>query len=261
MSAKVMGAVWDADLPRDQKFILLAYADHAEHDGSNIYPSVPKIAWKTGYSERQVQRITKELIDAKIMVRMGDSHLGTHLYRINMKALPQREEYVSQRRGRPNNGDNMSPISEDNGDIPAQNGDILAKNGDIAMSPEPSFNPSIKPKRSSSVPKAETLPEPKQPPTPPPAPVEEPLPLRPDIYTLYEQELGALTPMLAQMLDLIERDYPQGWFADAVKEAKLSSSRGVSLKYVDAILKRWKSEGRSVNNVRKAPEPVYAERW
>jgi hypothetical protein len=149
MSAKVMGAVWDADLPRDQKFILLAYADHAEHDGSNIYPSVPKIAWKTGYSERQVQRITKELIDAKIMVKMGDSHLGTHLYRINLKALPQREEFVSQRRGRPNNGDNMSPISEDNGDIPAINGDILAENGDIAVSPDSSFNTSIKPSKDS----------------------------------------------------------------------------------------------------------------
>jgi DnaD/phage-associated family protein len=121
----------------------------------------------------------------------------------------------------------------------------------------PEVNPSLKvnpSKRSSS--KA-TRGEPEQPPTP----VEEPLPPRPDIYTLYEQELGALTPMLAQMLDLIERDYPQGWFKDAVKEAKLSSSRGVSLKYVDAILKRWKSEGRTVNNVRKAPEPVYAERW
>jgi DnaD/phage-associated family protein len=94
-----------------------------------------------------------------------------------------------------------------------------------------------------------------------PAPVEEPLPPRPNIYTLYEQELGALTPMLAQMLDLIDKEYPAGWFKDAVKEAKQSSSRGVSLKYVDAILKRWKTEGRTVNNVRKAPEPVYAERW
>jgi DnaD/phage-associated family protein len=118
----------------------------------------------------------------------------------------------------------------------------------------PEVNPSLKvkpPKRSSSVPKAEQ----------PPAPIEEKQPPRPNIYRIYEQEIGGLTPMISDMLNEFDKDYPQDWFADAVKEAKASATRGVSLKYVDAILKRWKSEGRSVNNVRKAPEPVYAERW
>jgi DnaD/phage-associated family protein len=103
--------------------------------------------------------------------------------------------------------------------------------------------------------------EPEQPPAPPPAPVEEPLPPRPNSYTIYEQEIGGLTPMISDMLNEFDKDYPQDWFVDAVKEAKASATRGVSLNYVEAILKRWKSEGRTVNNARKAPEPVYAERW
>ena len=51
MSVKVMGWVWDQDLPRDEKFILLAYADHANHEGYNVYPAVATVAKKTGYSE------------------------------------------------------------------------------------------------------------------------------------------------------------------------------------------------------------------
>ena len=44
MSVKAMSWVWDQDIPREQKFVLLAYADHADHDGGNIYPAVDTIA-------------------------------------------------------------------------------------------------------------------------------------------------------------------------------------------------------------------------
>jgi len=152
MSGKIMGLVFDADLPRDQKYILLAYADHADHNGENIFPSVPLIAWKTGYSERQVQRITQELITAKILVAMGESYLGTNVYKVNTKALPQREDFRPKGRGRPpKNGDILSDELIENGDISAKNGDKKEENGDIAMSHEPSINPHIK---TSNIPPA-----------------------------------------------------------------------------------------------------------
>jgi hypothetical protein len=168
MSVKVMGLVWDSDLPRDQKFILLAYADHADHEGRDVYPSVPLVSWKTGYSERQVQRITGELVQALIMVEDGYSQFGTIRYFIDLEKLPKRPPFKSARRGRPpkmgvtvspiygNIGDAMSPNLEKMGDISAENGDIpekwvtkTVKMGDIAMSPEPSLTvikPSIEPK-------------------------------------------------------------------------------------------------------------------
>lgn len=65
---------------------------------------------------------------------------------------------------------------------------------------------------------------------------------RPNIYSIYEQEIGVLGPMIAQELDMIEKEYPDGWFEKAVREAKLSSTR-VSLKYILAILDRWKTDG------------------
>lgn len=75
------------------------------------------------------------------------------------------------------------------------------------------------------------------------APVEVEEPERPNIYRVYEMEMGQLTPMLAQMLDDIDKTYPVGWFEDAVKEAKRSTTK-FGLKYVETILQRWKAGGR-----------------
>lgn len=93
MSVKIMGMVWDADLPRNQKMILLAYADHADHEGRNIFPSVGRIAWKTGYSERAVQQITRELETAGILILDGTGPIGTNRFHIEVEALPERTDY------------------------------------------------------------------------------------------------------------------------------------------------------------------------
>ena len=69
MSIKVMTQVWELDLPRSEKLIALALADHGDDDGAHIYPSVARIAWKTGYSERQVQDILRAL-EARGLIRV-----------------------------------------------------------------------------------------------------------------------------------------------------------------------------------------------
>ena len=61
MSAKLMGEVWSLDLPQHEKLVALALADHGEDDGSQIFPSVARLAWKTGYTERRVQQILRSL--------------------------------------------------------------------------------------------------------------------------------------------------------------------------------------------------------
>ncbi len=43
MSGKISGMVWDADLPRNLKYVLLAYADHADHEGGGS--SHPLTLW------------------------------------------------------------------------------------------------------------------------------------------------------------------------------------------------------------------------
>lgn len=87
MSVKIMGLVWEAPLPRDQKFILLCYADHANHDGGDIWPAKERIQKMTSYSERSVFTITASLVEAGIMIREGRTASGTVRYRINRAKL------------------------------------------------------------------------------------------------------------------------------------------------------------------------------
>lgn len=87
MSVKAMGLVWDLECPKtygeiifrpSHKFTLLAYADHADHHGKNIYPAIGTIAKKTGLDERTVQRITSELVTIGFMVSDGHGPRGTN---------------------------------------------------------------------------------------------------------------------------------------------------------------------------------------
>jgi hypothetical protein len=62
-----MAIVWELDLKANEKFVLLAYADHADDDGDNVYPSLGRVARKTGYSRDQVRRISRQLVDKRLM--------------------------------------------------------------------------------------------------------------------------------------------------------------------------------------------------
>jgi DnaD/phage-associated family protein len=77
----------------------------------------------------------------------------------------------------------------------------------------------------------------------PQAPVElgaEP----PNIYRLYEENIGALTPMLAEALKEAEDSYPAAWIEEALRIAVEKNKR--NWRYVNAILERWQREGRDV---------------
>ena len=76
MSVKVMGKVWDTDLPPNQRLVLLAYADAAEHDGTEIWPGHERLTAMTGYSRSQVERITRDLIAAGVLVRVTKGYRG-----------------------------------------------------------------------------------------------------------------------------------------------------------------------------------------
>lgn len=82
MSGLVMGLVWEQSLDRPEKYVLLAYADHADQNGGNVYPSVDLIVRKTGYSERAVQHITHNLEMAGYLVADGVGPNGTNRWKI-----------------------------------------------------------------------------------------------------------------------------------------------------------------------------------
>lgn len=65
---------------------------------------------------------------------------------------------------------------------------------------------------------------------------------RPQVYIAYEQNIGALTPMLADELRDAVAEYGEQWTVDAIREAVRHEKR--FWKYALGILKSWKREGR-----------------
>jgi DNA replication protein len=63
-----------------------------------------------------------------------------------------------------------------------------------------------------------------------------------NIFSLYEDNVGALSPMIVDELKQAEDDYPADWIAEAFREAVVANAR--SWRYVRAILERWTTEGR-----------------
>jgi DnaD/phage-associated family protein len=61
------------------------------------------------------------------------------------------------------------------------------------------------------------------------------------VCTLYEQNIGMLSPILAQELDELATTYELNWIEEAIKEACSMQKR--HLKYIAAILARWGVEG------------------
>lgn len=61
------------------------------------------------------------------------------------------------------------------------------------------------------------------------------------ITQCYEENIGMLTPIVAEQLKTFVDDYPPGWFEKATKEAVLRGKRNIA--YILAILKRWSVEG------------------
>lgn len=72
-----------------------------------------------------------------------------------------------------------------------------------------------------------------------------PVPLaveRPDVFRLYEQNIGLVTPIIADKLADALQQYPEGWIEDAIGEAVAYNRR--SWRYIERILENWSTEGR-----------------
>jgi DNA replication protein len=74
----------------------------------------------------------------------------------------------------------------------------------------------------------------------------------PNIFRLYEEHIGPLTPMLADSLRQAEQEYSPHWIEEAIRIAIENNVR--NWRYVSAILKRWKDEGKDERKDRQDSE-------
>ena len=81
---------------------------------------------------------------------------------------------------------------------------------------------------------------------------------RPNVFALYEQNIGMLTPLIADELREAEQTYPVEWIEEAFREAVSLNKR--SWKYIRAILERWRTEGRG-DEAGQRPSEVERRRY
>ncbi len=65
---------------------------------------------------------------------------------------------------------------------------------------------------------------------------------RPNIFVLYEQNIGPLTPLIAEQLRDAEEQYPAAWIEEAIEVAVNNNARKWA--YISRVLERWESEGK-----------------
>jgi len=65
---------------------------------------------------------------------------------------------------------------------------------------------------------------------------------RPNVFVLYEQNIGLLQPLIVDELRQAEKLYPVAWIEDAFRIAAERNVR--NWRYIRAILERWAREGR-----------------
>lgn len=79
--------------------------------------------------------------------------------------------------------------------------------------------------------------------------VEQVVEPTPNIFTLYEQNIGLLTPIIAEELKDAEKIYPEEWIREAIGEAVKANKRG--WRYILKILERWATEGKADGTYRR----------
>jgi DNA replication protein len=80
----------------------------------------------------------------------------------------------------------------------------------------------------------------------------------PSIFELYEENVGAITPLIAEELKDAEERYPPEWIRAAFREAVEMNKR--NWRYIDRILKRWESEGPDYEEAGRSTQIEWLER-
>jgi len=85
------------------------------------------------------------------------------------------------------------------------------------------------------------------------------LPERPNIYRLYEENIGVLTPIIAEALKDAEREFPLDWIAEALQITVKANA--LNWKYARAVLDSWRKEGRRSHEAVERPDGKDPQRF
>ena len=82
---------------------------------------------------------------------------------------------------------------------------------------------------------------------------------RPNAYALYEQNIGMLTPVVAEQIREAEETYPSEWIEEAIREAVTANVR--TWRYISRILERWEIQGKADGRPERHPAEARRESY
>ena len=105
MSVKISGQVWELDLEPVDKLVLLALADHADHEGQNIRPGNELLCAKTGLSRPTITaKIAGFIRDGILQLTNDEIGRGNKReFSIELEGLPRHLYFAERdlRKGKP----------------------------------------------------------------------------------------------------------------------------------------------------------------
>ena len=97
MSVKISGKVWELDIDPIDKLVLLALADHADHEGENVRPGHELLAAKTGLSEKTIGTKIEHFVAQGWIEIEGNRQGGRGRkrdYSIDIEQAPRRQYFI-----------------------------------------------------------------------------------------------------------------------------------------------------------------------
>ena len=87
MSGHISGLVWGLDIRMPLRQTLLAFADHANDDGTSVYPSNDRIAAKTGQRRWSVNKQIRAAVEMGILVPVRKRRKNVVEYQFALQVL------------------------------------------------------------------------------------------------------------------------------------------------------------------------------
>jgi len=223
MSGLIVGLVLRTPITEEfnteAKFIATVYADHAWEDGTHAYPAVDTVAAMIGLHPRTVQRYLRSLESLGMLIPDGKGPRGTNKYKFPLEAKADGSIRLALEWG-----GTQPPPSETETDSGGAVPGWQAARGDRESGDRDSGGASVTQTNNPSlvlvVNDAEIA----------------------KVAKFYEQEIGALTPLIADAIRDACTEYPADWIPEAITIAVESNARRWN--YVLAILKNCKAAGK-----------------
>jgi DNA-binding MarR family transcriptional regulator len=98
VSAKISGKVWELELKPTEKFVLLALADHADHEGENVHPGNDLLIAKTGLTQQTITAAIAKFIRDGILEPVNDKSGRGHKreFTLTTEACSRRKFFIER---------------------------------------------------------------------------------------------------------------------------------------------------------------------